>query len=96
MSFTASVTAPAQEWRLVASGPGDCFLQLQDPGPVEVYFGEDTPTWVEPRSKGALLDAQGLLEITFNGMVAADKVYIASRHAETNGVLVIGSGVAPV
>lgn len=94
MSFTRQLTAPARAWVLVAGGGGDCLVQLSDPGPVEVYRGVVEPTFVEPRDYGVLLYDQGLQEIAFD-LDETTGVWIASRHEETNRVVVSCSGTDP-
>jgi hypothetical protein len=96
MSFTRKHTVNQGAYLLVASGEGDAFVQLQDEGPVDVWFGTVDPNGLDPVPDGVLLDdGHGLMEMSFTGMVAADRVYARSRLDEDNEIVVLGSGTDP-
>ena len=96
MSFTRKIPAVEASWILAASDAGSCFLQVQESGPVEVFFSQTAPGTGVSRPRGVILSAGGLEAVSFLEMVAGDGVYVSGKTGtKTQDVVVMGSGVDP-
>lgn len=95
MSYTKEYTATNGAWTTVIDGQTSGAIQLKDDGPVLVHIGASAPAADSEEAFELARDEGYLRGLNFTSLEGTDKVFVRSRHNESNKVVATSTGSAP-
>jgi hypothetical protein len=97
MSYTKEYDAVQGSWTLVIDQQTSGAIQLKDDddGPVLVHIGASAPASDSEDAFVLVREDNHITGMQFNALEATDKVYVRSRHDESNTVVATAPGTAP-